>query len=101
MGAVVVAAGLATASVATAKPKRDPCPKHAQTPKASATTTTTIPCVARAREPKRDGSGTWKGSFVASSAATVPGNSCTSAWKGSFSLIVRDNGSLVGNGDAT
>jgi hypothetical protein len=61
-----------------------------------APTTTTLPCVARAQVSKAKAAGSWKGRWLVNATATVPGNSCTSAWEGTVALVVRENGTVGG-----
>jgi hypothetical protein len=83
-------------------PKRRLCPKIVKVgDPPSSTTSTTVPCRARERITPHDAAGPWNGTFDVRSLSTVPNNSCTSTWDGKFTVRVRDNGTVIGKGDAT
>jgi hypothetical protein len=53
----------------------------------------------RRHRPRRRG-GRWTGTLEAQTAATVPGNECSSTWAGKLSVRVRANGQVKGTGTA-
>jgi hypothetical protein len=52
-------------------------------------------------ESARQAAGTWRGTFDVQVFATVPNNACTAAWRGVLSVVVRQNATLQGTGQAT